>query len=121
MKRRNFLSAASIAVAAGVTSGLSATASTFNGVSSFAALNEFSNAGQSALSKFKAELSEGLTSFSGGKRLAENVAMPVRIISKTSKKGLEQLIYKNKAGQYIRLRVKDGVETFYISNDAIYA
>jgi hypothetical protein len=121
MKRRNFLSTASVAIAAGATSGLSATASAFNGVSSFAALNEFSDAGQSALDKFKAELNEGLSSFSGGQRLAENVAMPVRIISKTSKNGTEQLIYKNKSGQYVRFQLKDGVETFYISNEAIYA
>lgn len=121
MKRRNFLSATGVVIAAGMTSSVSAAGVTFNAMSSHAALNEFSDTAKAALENFKKGLKEGLCSFPDAKKLLHQTAMPVRIISKKSEKNLEQIIYKNQNGQYVRLTSANGSYSAAVYIDAIFA
>jgi hypothetical protein len=121
MERRNFLSATSLVVATGFTFGLSAASSTFDDMSSYVSLNELSKPSKKVLDNFVNELEQNFGSHSDKDILVKRIAMPIRIINQSSKSGTEYVIYKNKAGQYVKLTLKDDVETIYISNDPIYA
>lgn len=120
MKRRFFLSATSVAVATGVTSGLSAASGSFNKMSSFVSLQAFSAKSKGVLDNFTAELREHLVDASNKNQIIENLTMPVRIIVNESSLKGEKIIYKNKAGNYIKLVVKNGEETIHVYNSPIY-
>lgn len=120
MKRRFFLSATSVAVATGVTSSLSAASTSFNKMSSFVSLQEFPTKSKNVLDNFVAELSENLKEHPQKNQIIKSLAMPVRIVINESSRREEKIIYKNKSGDFIKLLVKNGKETIYVSKTPIF-
>ena len=120
MERRNFLSVTSLVVAIGFTFGLSAASSTFDDMSSYASLDEFSKSLKKVLDNFINELEQNFGSYSDKETLVKRIVIPTRMINQSSKSGTEYVIYKNKAGQYVKLTLEDDVKTIYMSNDPIY-
>ncbi|MFK7948226.1 MAG: hypothetical protein AB8G11_11580 [Saprospiraceae bacterium] len=120
MKRRFFLSATGVAVATGVTSGLSAASGSFNKMSAFVSLQEFSSKSKNVLDNFVNQLEQHMVDVPQKSQIIKNLAMPVRIITKESSHKEEKVVYTNKAGNYIKLSVKNGKETIHIYNTPIY-
>lgn len=121
MKRRNFIAATGVIFASTIASNVTAGTSTFNSLSSEAALNEFSKPTKTALKNFVGELEAGFIAHPNHKQLMKNIATPVRIIEKSSKRGVETISFKNRNGEFIKITIKKGVERVHISNEAFAA
>ena len=116
MKRRIFLSTAGTIGIAGAASSASIVSTAYTSLSTSVSLKEFSPTAKTALDNFNAGLAQNIQELGLKKELASNIAMPVRIIKKQLNGSKDSIIYKNKAGNYVSLSVKDGVETIRISN-----
>ena len=116
MKRRTFISTTGkIGLAGSVLSAPVASAA-FTSLSIGVSLEEFSPVTKTTLDNFISELSLNIQELGLKKDLAASIAMPIRIIKKSFKNNNHRIIYKNKSGQYISLKVQNGVETIHISN-----
>ena len=116
MRRRVFLSATSTIGIAGVASGGSVVSSIYTRISKHAILSEFSPISKSILDHFTSELALNVHEHELKEDYIASVAMPVRIIKKDYKNGLQRIVYKNKVGKFIELCMKDGRKIVRISN-----
>jgi len=109
MKRRTFLTAASTVGIVGVASSATVVSSVYNNLSVSVLLEEFDAPNKKILNKFVADITENAESLGIDPAFVKHIAMPVQIISNKTKKGNQNIIYKNKAGQIVSLSVENGV------------
>lgn len=119
MKRRKFLSATGIAVAASTTSGMATVSTIYSEISSQVSLAEFPPSSRKGLNSFINNLEQNLSPNLDNSQLVKSLAMPVRIISQKQDSTGDHIVYKNKSGKYVKLSVKNGVETIIISDDIL--
>ncbi len=114
MRRRNFIATSGTAVMVSAFTSLNATSSIYTSLSKSATLAEFPNEGINAIKKLTSELNRNL---SNRQDIIENLVTPIRIIKNQQKRDKLNMVYKNKAGDYVVLSVKKGKETFGFYKD----
>lgn len=114
MKRRAFLTTSGTVGVFGAVSATSVASSVFNSINTSVLLEEFDTETRAALDNFLAKTTENIQSLELDEKLAKQIVMPVRIISKDAKN--QSIVYKNKQGAYVSLSVNDGVETVSITS-----
>ena len=116
MRRRVFLSATSTFGIAGVASGSSVVSSIYTRISEHVSLAEFSSSSKSILDHFISELTLNIREHDLKEDYIASVAIPIIIIKKDYNNGQERIVYKNKAGNFIELSMKNGREIIRITN-----
>ena len=116
MKRRIFLSTTGTVGIAGAASGASLVSSIFTSISANVSLAEFSADTKKVLDHFVSELALNIHELGLNKADIASIARPVRIIKKEFNNDSHRIVYVNKAGSYIDLSIKNGLEQIRISN-----
>lgn len=115
MKRRTFLTASSTIGIVGAVSGSTVVSSVYTSMSTSVLLEEFDPATKGVYDKFIVDVKENIQDSEMDEKLANKVFTPVQIISKKTTGRNPQIVYKNKAGEYVRLSVINGNQKVEIS------
>ena len=114
MKRRHFLATAGTVGIAGTVAAGSVVSSAYSSFSTSILLEEFEPEVKTVLDNFQAQMAMNVESMGlDQKHVAQNV-LPTRIISKKSAKGVQTIVYKNKARKYVSLSTGKGVERIQV-------
>ncbi len=117
MKRRVFLSTTGALGIAGAASGASVVSSVYTSLSTNVSLAEFSPATKTILDHFVSELTLNGEEHGLKQDHIASIAMPVRIIKKEFNNKNQRIVYKNKAGNYVALSIKNGEKVIQISEN----
>lgn len=117
MKRRTFLSAAGTLGIVGAASSTTLATAAYHGLSAQAALKEFTPLSKTTLDGFVKDLAQNLADYPYAKDLIHRTATPLLVMDKKITNKQHQIVYKNKAGQYITLTTSHKQQSVKITTD----